>query len=100
MTFSFHPEAREEALEGAAYYERCQPGLGAQFTEEVNAAIARILRYPRASPKVSALARRCIMNRFPYGIVYRLKPGEIRIYAVAHLSRLPGYWKHRVSDEG
>lgn len=95
MTFSFHPEAREEAIEGAACYERCQPGLGAQFTEEVNATIARILRHPRGWPKVSALARRCRMNRFPYGIVYRLKSGAIRIYAVAHLSRLPGYWKSR-----
>jgi hypothetical protein len=100
MNFSFHPEAREEAIEAAAYYEGCQPGLGGQFTEEVNATITRILRYPRAWPKASALARRCRMNRFPYGLVYRIKPGAIRIYAVAHLNRLPGYWRSRLGDEG
>lgn len=100
MTCTFHPEADEELDEASAYYEARQHGLGAEFIEEAYATIARILQYPRASPKASAVARRYRMRRFPYGIVYRLKPDSIRIYAVAQLNRMPGYWKRRMSDEG
>ena len=31
-------------------------------------------------------------------VIYQVKPGAIRIYAVAHLNRLPGYWKSRERD--
>jgi len=99
MNVTFHPEATQELTEAALYYEGRQLGLGVQFSEEADATIGRIRRYPEAWPKASAMARCCKMNRFPYGIVYRLKPGVIRIYAVAHLNRMPGYWRSRLGDE-
>jgi hypothetical protein len=33
--------------------------------------------------------------RFPYGVIYRLSGDTVEIVAVMHLSRKPGYWKHR-----
>ena len=39
--------------------------------------------------------RRCLTNRFPFGIVYTLKDGTIVIVAVMHLNREPDYWKKR-----
>ena len=39
--------------------------------------------------------RRALVPRFPYQVVYRLRPDEIVIVAVAHLKRRPGYWKIR-----
>jgi hypothetical protein len=36
------------------------------------------------------------VSRFPYQIVYRRRPDEIVIVAVAHVKRKPGYWKDRV----
>jgi hypothetical protein len=33
--------------------------------------------------------------RFPYRVVYRNRPDEIVVVAVAHLRRRPGYWKNR-----
>jgi len=35
------------------------------------------------------------VRRFPYGVVYRKTPSVIRILAVMHLMRKPGYWKER-----
>jgi len=100
MNYSFHPAARVELHDAVAYYENCQPGLGAEFFEEVHSAIARIMRYPKAWPATTRYARRCLVNRFPYGVIYHVKPGSIRIYAIAHLHRLPGYWRNREEDEG
>jgi plasmid stabilization system protein ParE len=98
MKFSFHPDAKEE-LDGAVeYYEQCQTGLGLEFAEEVYAAIARIIQYPDAWSSLSRNSRRCLINRFPYGIIYQIKSRTLRIVAVAHLSRRPGYWKERLGQ--
>ena len=35
MTYDFHPEARLEYREAAAFYESRRPGLGAAFSVEV-----------------------------------------------------------------
>jgi plasmid stabilization system protein ParE len=95
MRFHFHPQADEEFNEAVKYYEDRQPGLGLEFTEEVYAAIARISQYPDAWSPLSKNTRRCLVNRFPYGIVFQVKAGMLRIIAVANLHRRPGYWKDR-----
>ncbi|MFH1038931.1 MAG: type II toxin-antitoxin system RelE/ParE family toxin [PVC group bacterium] len=96
MKFYFHPEADDEFDKAVEYYEKCLIGLGLEFAEEVYATIARISEYPNAWSKMSKSTRRCIINRFPYGIIYQVKSGILRIIAVANLHRHPGYWKHRV----
>ena len=40
MTYDFHPEARLEYREAAAFYEARRSGLGAAFTIEVEAAVS------------------------------------------------------------
>ena len=50
MTFSFHPEAKDEFNEAIEYYEDCEPGLGYDFSVEVHAAIQNIVNYPTACP--------------------------------------------------
>ncbi|HIP58812.1 MAG TPA: hypothetical protein EYH01_00115 [Campylobacterales bacterium] len=40
--------------------------------------------------------RRCLVNRFPFGLVYRIEGDTIVIVAVMHLSRKPDYWYSRV----
>ena|SRR4030067_2561900 len=98
MKFYFHPDAKEE-LDGAVdYYEQCQPGLGLEFAEEVYASIARIIQYPDAWSILSKNSRRCLVNRFPYGVIYQIKSRTLRIIAVAHLHRRPGYWKERIGQ--
>jgi hypothetical protein len=95
MKFSFHPEASQELINAVEYYEGCEPGLGLDFAEEVYAAISRIIAYPKAWSSLSKNTRRCLVNRFPYGVVFQKKGEMIRIIAVANLNRKPGYWKKR-----
>ena len=95
MSFFFHRQADEEFNEAVRYYEDCQSGLGLEFAEEVYAAIARISKYPDACSRMSKNTRRCLVNRFPYGIIFQIKSGMLRIIAVANLHRRPGYWRDR-----
>ena len=95
MKLLFHPDAEMELREAANYYDDCQTGLGLDFAEEVYAAISRIIKYPDAWSRLSSNTRRCLTNRFPFGIIYQVKSDNLYIIAIANLHRRPEYWKER-----
>jgi toxin ParE1/3/4 len=96
MNFDFHPEARVEFRQAATFYETRQPGLGAKFTVEVEAAILRILENPSRFRILEQDVHTHRTNIFPYAVLYSVEPGFILIVAVMHLRRKPGYWHRRV----
>ena len=96
MRFYFHPRAEEEFDEAVRYYEHCQAGLGIEFAEEAYAAIRRVCEYPDAWSAMSKNTRRCLVSRFPYGVIFQVKSGTLRIVAVANLHRRPDYWRNRI----
>ena len=95
MHYSFHPEAKSEFSNAIEYYENCRSGLGLDFAEETYSAIQRILRFPKAWTSLSLHTRRCLINRFPFGVIYSIDGDEIIILAVMQLNRKPGYWHTR-----
>lgn len=99
MMFQFHPVANVELDLAVEYYEGCQSGLGLEFAEEVYATIARIIEYPEVWSPMSSNTRRCLTNRFPYGIIYRMKNNNLHIIAVANLHRRLDYWKERTAPD-
>ena len=92
MKFFFHKHAEKEFDKAVEYYENCRHGLGIEFAQEVYATIYRIIRYPEAWSPISKNTRRCLVNRFPFGVIYQVKSGFVRIIAVADLLRRPDYW--------
>ena len=96
MRFIFHPDAEIEFEQIVTYYESKQDGLGLELADEVLATIARILDFPQVGSLFSKNTRRCVANRFPYGIIYQIHGDTVRIIAVAHLRRRPGYLGKRV----
>ncbi len=96
MNFSFHPEADDEFIDAVAYYEDCEIGLGLDLSREVYATIHNAIDYPTLWSKVGDDVRRCLVHRFPYGVLYSVEPHGIFILAVMHLHREPDYWKHRL----
>jgi hypothetical protein len=95
MKFYFHPEASAELEAAVEYYDNCQPGLGFEFVQEVYSAIMRIVEYPDAWTPISGHTRRCLTNRFPFGVIYQIKSDVLYIVAVANLRQRPDYWKER-----
>lgn len=78
------------------------PGLGSDFFEAVDSALALIeaellplLPYPGKAG--AAGAKRVILKRFPCDIVIVERSAECVVVAVAHQSRRPGYWRERLS---
>lgn len=99
MNFSFHPEAEEEFTAAVAYYQQCEPALGLDFSRAVYASIQNALRYPGMWPVLEGDVRRCLVHRFPYGVLYSIEGDTIVILAIMHLHREPDYWKHRCAPE-
>lgn len=97
MNYSFHAEAEAELNQAVDYYNACRTDLGWEFAEEVHATIQRILAYPMAWTPLSKHTRRCLMHRFPYGILYQVTDNAIRIIAVMPLNRKPDYWHDRTT---
>jgi hypothetical protein len=96
MKIGFLAPAAAEYRVATDYYESERAGLGGEFANEVGLTLQRIAAYPDAWPKLSSRTRRCLMNRFPYGVVYRVRGKEIQIVAIMHLKRRPLYWQERL----
>lgn len=99
MKFEFHPAAEKELNQAVDYYNDCQPMLGWDFAQEVYSTIQNILAYPKAWTQLSKNTRRCLVNRFPFGVIYQIKENDIFIIAVMQLNRKPGYWQNRTATD-
>ena len=95
MKYSFHPAAEKELNDAIDYYNERQNGLGLEFAKEVYSVIQNVVSFPQAWPLLSEHTRRCLTNRFPYGIIYQATSDEIFVIAIMQLNRKPGYWKKR-----
>ena len=95
MNFLINAVAETEFKEAVSYYNRELPGLGFEFALEISNTIERIRKNPEAWTKLSKRSRRCMANRFPYGIIYQIRKDHILIISIMHLHRHPDSWKQR-----
>jgi len=93
---AFHPEAQNEFVAAAQFYENRTEGLGLDFTLTVQRAYERLLGHPASGAPFGRLLKRVLVPKFPYGLLYRVEPDRIYIVAVMHLHRRPGYWRSRL----
>jgi hypothetical protein len=94
MTYRFTSAALRELRDALLDYESKEQGLGARFLAEVDGAIARILMAPEAWRRLSVRTRRCLLHRFPFGVLYRIRGAEILVVSVMDLRRDPVCWKN------
>ncbi len=95
MRIEFHPATGHELTDSAEYYESKLPGLGVDFLGEFRRLLDLLNENPEIGAVVEAPYRRVVLNRFPFSLVYRIKGSALRIVAVAHQRRKPGYWRGR-----
>ena len=89
------PEAEQDLLEAAFWYEEQRTGLGIQFLDEALTIFSGIAEGPSMYPTVHRDTRRALMHRFPFGVYYRVENAAIVVVAVMHGSRDPRRWKKR-----
>lgn len=95
------PEAVDEIVEAAVWYKARQPGLEIEFLAEIDRVLPLIGNSPASFPRLldvpeDLVIRRALLPRFPYAVIFMDLRAEIRVLAVAHAKRRPGYWLDRV----
>jgi plasmid stabilization system protein ParE len=96
MRLEIRPQAADEIDEAALWYEQQRSGLGGKFTQAVTAALETIAERPSAFPLLRRRARRFILRKFSYLIVYRQENDAIVVYACIHSHRDPERWRTRL----
>jgi toxin ParE1/3/4 len=95
------PEAEEDLIESAQWYESQQPGLGGEFVYEViqvwNALAENPFLNSRRHPQKNIRWR--YPERFPHRVIYQVSEsdGIIVVAAVLHAARHDRHWRRRLS---
>jgi plasmid stabilization system protein ParE len=98
------PEAIDELVEAAVWYRGQRPGLESEFLTEVDRILPLIGSSPASFPRLldvpeDLVVRRALLPRFPYAVIFMDLRTHVRVLAVAHAKRRPGYWLNRVEKE-
>ena len=96
MKVSFLPLARKEVDDAVTWYNKQVIGLGQEFLDELDRVVRRAVTFPISCPEIEPGVRRCLLARFPYGVIYGVDWETIVVVAVAHLHREPRYWVGRI----
>ncbi len=92
----FHPEASVEAIEAYAWYFERDPGAAIAFDSELDRALTRALDFPQSGSPSFEGTRAMRAGNFPFRLIYLRSGPALRVIAVAHTSRRPGYWRGRL----
>lgn len=97
MSYWFHEEAERELGDAAVYYaEHATPRIAIAFLSEFERVIELLQINQQLGTRKDEGLRSYPLQRFPYSLVYRENEGAgPQVYAVAHQSREPGYWRGR-----
>lgn len=90
------PEADAEVAEAARWYEERRAGLGAEFLDAFAASTDRLRRDPYLYAPILRDARRVLVQRFPYSVIYEVHRDEVVILSCFHERRDPKEWMRRV----
>lgn len=89
MNYRLTSLANREIETAVIYYEEAERGLGGKFLDEVESTIRRIIAMPEAWKPLLPRTRRCLLHRFPFGVIYQNRGDEILIVSVMDLRRDP-----------
>ena len=96
MRVKLSPEAAEEMIEAANWYDTREPGLGGEFLHACDEAFQFIETAPLRHRHVGRGFRRYLMKRFPFAVFYETQGDLLIIAAVFHGARNPAHWQKRL----
>jgi plasmid stabilization system protein ParE len=95
----FHPGARADYDESFDWYAQRSHRAAVAYALAIEDAIERIVSTPDRFPLIDDIHRECIVQRFPYRIIFREFRNQLVIVAVAHAKRRPTYWRNRSNPQ-
>jgi plasmid stabilization system protein ParE len=96
MRLEFFDDAAAEIEQDRARYRERSESAEAGFLRELDHAIQQVTDAAAQWPQYLAGTRRYVFPTYPYSLAYFAEGDVIRVVAVAHDKRRPGYWRERV----
>lgn len=95
----FTPLALSEVDQAAAFHEGRKDGLGVEFYERVDEAVANIRLNPEGYQKLHKDLRRCNLRQFTdWGLWFQVAPDHSLVVACLSGKRVPSLAKGRASE--
>ena len=95
----YHPLFDCDAREAAVWYDRRSRGLGDAFIDVVRSTASKVIAEPNRSSCFAANLRYARVARFPYVVVFDVRPDELRLLGVMHTAQSMEKWRERVNDD-
>jgi len=92
----FLEDAEVDIAAAFEWYESQRAGLGADFVLAVDSALEPLLAFPESCEVFYRDTRRCLVERFPFEVFYRLEGDLIVVVACMHAARDPKAMLKRV----
>jgi plasmid stabilization system protein ParE len=87
--------AQADVRRAARFYAGEAPGLGAEFIAEIGRAFDRLAQHPEIGAPLRQGARKLLLRRFPFLVIYRVEPAQVLVLAIGHQRRHPDFWLGR-----
>ncbi|MBI5041587.1 MAG: type II toxin-antitoxin system RelE/ParE family toxin [Gammaproteobacteria bacterium] len=96
MRITLSDEAKADGRDAVEWYidEGAFPAVNA-FADELEHTLHLLRQFPEMGTPSPDDTRMLPLRAFPYSLVYRIHTSVIRVIAIAHHSRRPGYWAGR-----
>lgn len=95
-TLIIRPEAEADLTDQFDWYDQCKKGLGHEFLAEIHSSVRQIAENPLRNAMIYKSARRALVRRFPFQVVYLVEDETVEVIAFMHARRDPQRWRGRV----
>jgi toxin ParE1/3/4 len=96
VNYVLTPEAEAELAEAVTFYAaHVSSNVARNFLIKFEEKAQLLTEFPGIGTPTTKGRRLFPIGRYPYSMLYRIQDGALRISAIAHHSRRPGYWHTR-----
>jgi plasmid stabilization system protein ParE len=91
VRLEYHPRIQRDVNRILRHYDRISPRLGDEFWDELTHLIELVSSKPQRFHFAGRGLRRANLRRLPYHLLFREKPGGVRVIVLRHNRRRPRY---------
>ena len=96
-SLQIHRLAQQEFLDALEWY--AEQGAASDvlddFVAQYDDSLLHVCEWPLHGAPHLLGTRRLQLQRFPHGLIYRVREETVYVIALAHPKQRPGYWKDR-----
>lgn len=97
MKIDIRWEAQEEISSAITYYNSESTEATKKLSKEIREIYQLLTSFPNSGTVKFSDYRGVSLKKFPYQIIYQVKPSHIEVLAFVHHKRKPRYWTKRLT---